>query len=181
MTRLLTCLLCIVLPGAALAQNAASEHTPQFGFSITKLPPPTYPPIALAAHVSGGVVLSISLRPDGAVDSAQAVSGPAMLRDSAINSAKQTQFECLSCDGAIATFRLVYIFELGPSIMCEPRDISYPRVTQLENNITIAAQPFGTCDPMATNSRIQVRSAKCAFLWKCGWRKIIDAEPGPIR
>jgi hypothetical protein len=167
MNRFLACCLCVILSSAAAAQVPGSQSESQEGFKITKLPPVIYPPIALAAHVSGEVVLKVMLRPDGGIDSAEAVGGPPMLRQAAIVSAKQTQFECVACNGPTTSFRLIYRFDLGPSITCGPRGSSYPRVALSANIVTIAAQPFGTCDPMATG----VRSARCLFLWKCGWRK----------
>jgi TonB family protein len=168
MTRFLISCLCVVLSRGALAQAPTSQGETQIGFTITKLLPLTYPPIALAAHVSGDVVLKIALRPDGGIESLEAVSGPPMLRQSAVENAKQFQFECAICNGSNTAFQLIYRFELGPSITCGPRDSSYPRVTQSANIVTIAAQPFGTCD--MGPDRIPVRSAKCLFLWKCGSR-----------
>jgi TonB family protein len=169
MTRFLASSLCIALCSPAWGQAPASQVEPQNGFTITRLPPATYPPIALAAHVYGDVVLKIALRPDGAIDSVEAESGPAMLRQSAIDSAKQAQFRCEVCNGMTTSFRVTLRFELGPTIYCaETKDGSYPRVTQSKGIVMIAAQPFGTCDLAA--DRIPVRSAKCLFLWKCGSR-----------
>ncbi len=168
MARFLTSCLCVVFFSTAWTQAPTSQGEPQVGFTITKLPPAIYPPIALAAGVSGDVVLKVALRPDGVVDSVEAVSGPLMLRQPAIENAKQAQFECVTCNGATTTFQMVYRFDLGPSITCDPPDSSYPRVTRSANIVMIAAQPFGTCDPAA--DRIPVRSARCLFLWKCGWR-----------
>jgi hypothetical protein len=119
--------------------------------------------------VFGDVVLMIKLRPDGIIDSVETVSGPPMLRQSAADSAKQTQFQCAVSNGTTTSFRVTYRFELGPAIYCtETKDSSYPRVTQSMGVVTIAAQPFGTCDLAA--DRIPVRSARCLFLWKCGSR-----------
>jgi TonB family protein len=168
MARFLASCLCFILFGAAWAQDSTSQVEPHLGFTISKLPPAIYPPIALAAHVSGDVVLKIALRPDGVIDSAEVVSGPPMLRQAAIESIKQAQFECAKCEGVNTEFQLIYKFDLGPSITCGPPDNSYPSVTYSVNIITITAQPFGTCDPEATIERIRVRSAKCLFLWKCG-------------
>jgi hypothetical protein len=113
-------------------------------------------------------MLKIAIRPDGVIDSVEAVGGPPMLRQAAIESAKRSQFECMACNGVNATFQLIYRFELGPSITCDAPDNSYPRMTHSANIVSITAQPFGTCDPAA--DRIRVRSARCLFLWKCGWR-----------
>jgi TonB family protein len=171
MTRFLTSCICIALFSPTWGQAPASQVEPQVGFTITKLPPTIYPAIALAAHVSGDVILKIALRPDGLIDSVEAESGPAMLRQPAIESAKQTQFQCAVCNGTTTSFRLTYRFELGPTLYCaETQDSSYPRVAQSMDIVTIVAQPFGTCDPSGTVERIRVRSAKCLFLWKCGWR-----------
>jgi TonB family protein len=166
MTRFPTYCLSVVLASSALTQTSTSKDEQLIGVSITKLPPADYPPIALAAHVSGDVALTIVLKPDGKIDTVEVVNGPAMLKKSAIESASQTQFDCRSCNGANTTFKMIFRFDLGPSITCGPRDNSYPRVTQSANIIAITAQPFGTCDPAGD----RVRSAKCLFLWKCGWR-----------
>lgn len=169
MTRFLTSCLCVVLFSTTWAQAPATQGEPQIGFTITKLPPANYPPIALVAQVFGGVILKIALRPDGGIDSVEAESGPAMLRQPAIESAKQTQFQCAVCNGKTTSFRVIYKFELGPTLYCtETRDSSYPRVSQSMGIVTIAAQPFGTCDLAA--DRIPARSARCLFLWKCGSR-----------
>jgi hypothetical protein len=122
--------------------------------------------MALAAFVYGQVELNITLRQDGTVDSAEAVSGPPMLRAGAAESAKQTQFECNGCTAGTTQFRIVYRYELTEPFYCEPADKSYPRVSQSAGIITITGQPAGTCDPSATRAG----AAKCLFLWKCGWR-----------
>jgi hypothetical protein len=150
-----------------LAQSLQPEDALQVGLVIAKLPPPSYPPMALAAHVWGNVELKLSLRRDGTVDSVEAVSGPPMLRQPALVSAKQTQFECGHCNEPLTTFRIVYKFELGETRYCSERDSSYPRVIQSPDTITITDQPVGTCDPAATTEEIRVRSARCMFLWKC--------------
>jgi hypothetical protein len=171
MIRLTTYFLAISLCYGAFGEGASSESAPQIGFSITKLPPPSYPPIALAAHVFGDVVLKIALRGEGTIDSVEALSGPPMLRQPAIDSAKQTQFKCGGCNGSITSFRVTYKFELGPTLYCDlARDSSYPRVTQSTDTVTIADQPIGTCDPEGAINKVRARSARCLFLWKCGWR-----------
>lgn len=169
MPRFLTRFLCIVFAGAAFAQAPISRVELQEGFTIVKLPPVGYPPIALAARVYGDVVLKIALRPNGAIESVEAESGPAMLRQAAIDGAKQTQFQCAGCNEPTKPFRVTYRFELGPALYCtEAKDDSYPRVTQSMGIVTMAAQPFGTCDYAADRTR--VRSAKCLYIWKCGLR-----------
>lgn len=53
---------------------------------------PTYPPIAKAARISGTVVLHIFISETGAVEDAQATSGPAMLQQSAIDAVKTWRY-----------------------------------------------------------------------------------------
>ena len=45
---------------------------------------PVYPAIAKAAHVQGEVVVAATISPDGRIEGLRVVSGPAMLRDSAM-------------------------------------------------------------------------------------------------
>ncbi|HKR61471.1 MAG TPA: energy transducer TonB [Pyrinomonadaceae bacterium] len=56
------------------------------------LPKPEYPPIARNARVSGPVTVEIVIDESGNVISANAVSGHPMLRQSAVNAARQAKF-----------------------------------------------------------------------------------------
>jgi TonB family protein len=158
--------LLVVFSCFAFAQGSSPTHAPQGTPAIANLSPPSYPPIALAAHVWGHVVLSITVQQDGIVTSAEIISGPAMLREAAVESAKQTRFKCADCASGTTQFQLVESYELTDPYYCDPPDKSYPRVSQNAGVITFTGQPAGTCDPSAT----RVRAAKCLFLWKCGWR-----------
>lgn len=55
--------------------------------------PPKTPPIAKAAHVHGTVILAIMVSPKGDVSEVRVISGPAMLRQAAIESVKAYRFE----------------------------------------------------------------------------------------
>jgi TonB family protein len=153
-----------------LAQGALSSDAPQGQASIVRLPTASYPAMALAAHVWGPVELSIAVRPDGTVASVEVIGGPPMLRDAAVESAKQTQFKCAGCAVSEKHFRVVYRYELAEPYYCDPPDKSYPRISQSAGVVTITGQPAGTCDPMGSVERVRVRSAKCLYRWKCGWR-----------
>jgi TonB family protein len=170
MKKLAVCLLLIGALAAACAQGPPSGTLPQNGPRITKLPPPSYPPMALAAHVWGHVVLSLTVQQDGTVSSAEIISGPAMLREAAVESAEQTRFNCPNCASGATQFQLVESYELTDPYFCEPPDKSYPRVSQSAGIITITGQPAGTCDPEGTVEKVRARSAKCLYMWKCGWR-----------
>ena len=129
----------------------------------------SYPPIALAAHVEGDVTLVVDLRGDGTVGDVRAESGPQILRAVSIEGSQKNLYTCRMCARSDVRVRLTYSFKLGPAIECEENgvDSSHPRFTHSGDTITIGAQPWGTCDYAA---RLRARSAKCLFLWRCGWR-----------
>ena len=54
---------------------------------------PVYPPIARAAHVSGAVVLHATIGKDGMVERLEVVSGPEMLRASAMEAVRQWRYK----------------------------------------------------------------------------------------
>jgi TonB family protein len=170
MKKLAVCLLLIEALAAIRAQDPPSDNAPQIEHRITKLPPPSYPATALAAHVWGPVELSITIHQDGTVDSAEVISGPPMLRAAAVESAKRTQFECAGCAGPSRPFRVVFNYELTAANYCGEPDKSYPRISQSVGTVTIAGESAGTCDPETTVEKVRARSAKCLYLWKCSWR-----------
>lgn len=53
---------------------------------------PTYPAIAKAAHVSGAVLLHAIISKSGTIESLQVVSGPEMLRASALDAVRQWRY-----------------------------------------------------------------------------------------
>jgi TonB family protein len=145
---------------------------------VNRLPTPSYPPMALAAHVEGDVELSLSLRSDGTIQSTAVIGGPPMLRQAALELAQQTGFECQAC-GASTPIRVIIRFVLGEMRPCSDEEghlaaplanDPYLQATLSGNTITMMDRPHGTCDPASTISRNPARSAKCLFLWKCGWR-----------
>jgi len=54
---------------------------------------PTYPPIARAAHVSGTVVLHAIISKGGTITHLQVISGPEMLRASAVDAVKTWRYK----------------------------------------------------------------------------------------
>lgn len=146
---------------------------------ITKLSTPVYPLIARLAHVYGEVDVTVGIRRDGSVDSAVVNSGPRLLWDAALESARRSQFECRQCSQAVTPYLLTYTFQLGPPEVCAEGVVktnsttddneTYPQVVRSQNHITVTDRAFGTCDLAAETPR-KVRSIKCLFLWKCGYR-----------
>lgn len=158
-------MLTVVLSGSASPVPLTGAAPPKL--IITKLPPAVYPPIARAARVWGEVQVSLKLRADGTIASAEATSGPPMLRQPALGSVKQTQFQCKYCDSEVTAFTLTYKYEFVPGIPCSPHDDSYPRIAQSQNTITVKEQPVWLCDP---GGYVSKRSLKCLYLWRCGRR-----------
>jgi hypothetical protein len=162
----------------AFAQDVHPSNAAQAGPALVRLSPASYPPIALAARVAGTVELSILLRRDGILESLEIVSGPPMLRQAASDSAKASQFECNGCIEANTALRLTYKYELDWTRDCTDSvatarataETSYPRVTHSAQVVTIVGQPIPTCDPASDIIRVRSRSAKCLFLWRCGWK-----------
>ena len=121
--------------------------------------------MASAARVWGEVNLSITLAMDGTAESVTVDSGPPMLRQAAIESAKGSKFQPVSEGQVGQMYQLSYEFSLEVLGCEQARDQSYPRVTFDANTVEISEQVPPLCDPGAD---IKVRSAKCLFLWKCG-------------
>jgi periplasmic protein TonB len=53
---------------------------------------PIYPPIAVAARVSGTVVLAATISKSGAIENLRVLSGPAMLRNSAMDAVQNWRY-----------------------------------------------------------------------------------------
>ena len=98
----------------------------------------------------------------------QVKSGPQMLREAAIESARKSLFQPVGREGGEHAYELVFKFVVDPTSCGESRDPSYPHVSNDLNTITISEKPIPICDPAAD---IRVRSAKCLFLWRCGLRE----------
>lgn len=156
---------------------------------LTKLFPPVYSPLALQAMIAGDVKLRVTVHPDGSIESVTSISGHPMLAQAALDSAKQSQFECRGCasNGSLSlTFSFQPSQEMNPDPCCcshdsaEPRNDTAPRstVSQTEDRITITTTgPLSCMCPDActaawAEAHSRFRSAKCIYLWKCGKRFI---------
>ena len=150
----------------AFAQASAPAQTPQPEVILTKLSPPAYPMLARQAHISGEVRVEVSIRVDGTRASPRLFSGHPMLAPAALESAKQSTFECRSCEEPLTTYLLTYSFEFKDDGDCCNAIDRTPEVTQRQGHVTIVSAPICLCDPVSTLTK--VRSAKCFYLWKCG-------------
>ena len=94
--------------------------------SLANLYAPTYPPIARTARVSGDVKIRVEVRQDGAVSSAEVVSGPPLLKQFALSSAQKSTFDCKHCEKNITPFIVTYTFVLRDF------DCSYTRLRSVK-------------------------------------------------
>jgi TonB family protein len=88
-----------VLPVPPVAGRQMKVSNSVLEGSAIKKVAPAYPPIAKAARAQGAVQVNVTVDENGNVTSAEAVSGHPLLRDAAIESAKQWQFKPTSLGG----------------------------------------------------------------------------------
>jgi len=176
----------------AVAQSAPAQATTNDGDSaphvvLRKLSPPVYPPLARLARTAGDVSLYISVHSDGSIESVSVISGNPMLVQAAIDSAKQSQFECRGCSALTESQSLTYSFRVSPETpdrcCCSYGAYSTElaptsQVTQSEGPlaVTITIPPVCICPDTCTSAWAEAhsrfRSPKCLYLWKCGIRHI---------
>lgn len=147
---------------------------------VSKLSPPLYPGIARAARISGDVEVKLGIRRDGSIESAVVVSGPALLTLPALDSAKQSKFECRGCRDSGATQSLTYSFRQSPEkpdpCCCTSGKYDAANAVQVSGrHITITAPPPCICPDVCSEKLVEershFRSPKCLYLWKCGHRE----------
>ena len=155
--------LALLFATSPFAQHRTPEE-PESGVVLVKLAPPIYPAIARTAHISGDVILTVGVRKDGSVASAEFVGGPPILQWAAQNSAKQSQFECRKCGDEITSYRMVYTFQIDETAPCCQPNEPAPRVTQTDKHVTIIAPRVCLCGSTVPT---KVRSLRCLYLWKC--------------
>jgi TonB family protein len=103
---------------AAVQTSAQVSPVPHGQVVLTKLSPPIYPPLARAARVSGDVEISLRIRQDSSVESAEVVKGHPLLREAALDSARQSKFECRECGEAPVPYSVLYTFGYTTNHQC---------------------------------------------------------------
>jgi TonB family protein len=159
----------------SLAHPSDSSDAAQSGVVLANLSRPVYPLLPRRTLISGDVNLLLQIRRDGSVESAVIVSGHPLLQQAALESAQQSQFDCRGCTEAVNPYSMVYTFQLfgkdchattnGPSNNAEQDAKPRAQVNQSQNHVSVLDEG-GVCEGVFTR---RVRSAKCLYLWKCGW------------
>src|SRR5262249_21382028 len=81
----------LLLSGALLIADPAFAGGPHR--NVVSKVPPMYPELARRMHVSGTVVLRLTIQPDGSVSDAKVESGHALLGPAAQEAAKRWKFD----------------------------------------------------------------------------------------
>jgi hypothetical protein len=169
--RFLSLMVCVVsfsiFVGSAQTQSPAGSDTPQRRVFLTKVHDPVYPQVVHVANVYGDVELMLQIRQDGTIQSVEVASGPPLLQRVAVESARQSQFECRACTDGVTPYKLVYSFQLSKGDCCNSQNS--PKVSASEDHVWVTNSQFCFCDPAATVGR-KVRSIKCLYLWRCAVR-----------
>jgi TonB family protein len=155
------------------AQASASENGTESRVVLATLHAPIYPRLAAAAAIHGDVELSLLIGQNGSVESVNVATGHPMLRQAAIDSARDSRFECRECGKSGAPYSLIYQFRItatDPQQYCNHTtgDTPAPKLDESGHHVTVLAEEMWTCDPAVSYRK--VRSTKCLYLWKCGVR-----------
>jgi hypothetical protein len=175
-----------MFPCSLRAQAASEGEGVKSHVVLRKLFPPVYPPLARQALVMGDVHLRVSVLQDGTIKSVTPIDGPPLLREAALDSARQSQFDCQACSDAGASQILTYTFPTSAAdpdpCCCSPNAKPYKppaaQVSQSDDQITVAvAAPLlcvcpDVCTQRWAEEHSKFRSPKCLYLWKCGHRNI---------
>jgi TonB family protein len=78
---------------AALGMGAGLAHAASAHRAVVSKVPPVYPELAWRMHVSGTVVVHLTVAPDGSVSDAKVESGHALLKPAAQEAVKRWRFE----------------------------------------------------------------------------------------
>jgi TonB family protein len=165
----------VVTIGFLLLQNAAGQaaapsNAVQAGVVLSKLSQPIYPQMARVAAIQGDVEVKLGIRRDGSIESVAAVSGHPILKQAALDSAQQSQFECRACVDEVTSYFLTYSFQLATGTYAPPKpnESGGVNVVQSENHVTIFAEAVRIV--IDNFAYLRVRSVKCLYLWSCGSR-----------
>jgi TonB family protein len=169
--------LAFVFSPVVVAQNVDGMSTPK-GAILVNLKQPVYPPLARQANIYGEVIVTVTVHSDGKAGVALQ-SGHPMLAQAALDSAKQSQFECRGCSTPLP-YMLVYTFKqtsegnccdgMGAPITVEQGPQAYDDRSLPQTRVTVSAEKICLCDPSFTTTK-KVRSLKCLYLWKCSVRE----------
>ena len=150
---------------------------------ISQLVIPPYPVLARGARVEGDMDLTLVIGAGGQVTSIVVDRGPALLelRKAVMEAARQSHFDCRSCDQNPRTYSLQYHFEMkliDAEKYCRTYGHLDPPASVIDidrRRISVYGWQEWTCDPAVEIKR--VRASKCLYLWKCGHSERVVERP----
>src|ERR1700722_20259495 len=95
----------LLCPLIAFVAGEVGPNPPQSEIVLTSLSNLVYPKLAIQARVVGDVELKLFIRYDGTVESIERQRGPAMLSQTALDSAKNSKFDGSSCTETLTSYR----------------------------------------------------------------------------
>ncbi|MEP7212911.1 MAG: energy transducer TonB [Acidobacteriota bacterium] len=99
---------------------ACSIYTNAQSFpTVTKFVEPAFPPAAQAVRAEGSVVVALEVNKDGKVDAAHPESGHPLLRQAAVNAARQWEFAPLLGNHFIS---LTFVFKINTDRKARPSE-----------------------------------------------------------
>ncbi len=141
-----------------MAQAPSKDQDIEPQVILRKLFPPVYPPLARQARAVGDVHLRVSIHSDGSIVAVSVIDGSPVLRQAALDSAKQSQFECKDCGQSdhLVEGTFTYSFQVSPeqepadSNCCleeqaPPDRVPTTQVSQSDERITITIPPICIC------------------------------------
>jgi hypothetical protein len=143
---------------------------------LVHLDMPDYPPLAIAARITGPVEMELTIAPDGTVKSSRAVSGPPLLIPVVTDSLAKARFVCEGCGQPEYTYRVTYDFHLpadGYAKECEEmwktgkEPAMPPSTLDSPTHVTVRPLRLGPGCPTSDPATPRKRSARCLWLWKC--------------
>ena len=102
-------LCCVDVSAQQATPTGSNADVAKVGPAMVNLFKPVYPPLARQANIWGDVKVAVTVRPDGTAE-AEVESGHPMLKQAALDSARQSHFECRMCSASLS-YTLVYEFK----------------------------------------------------------------------
>ena len=133
----------VLLPVLWIAA-AAAPQSPMLRWD--DFDPPLYPQMARIAHITGFVVLEVTIQPDGTAAISHATGHP-ILVEAVRDSFRRSKVGCDGCGDDLHTFSVTYEFKIAdpprPAVAATPPPVARPHT---------------------------IRSIRCMYLWRCAAR-----------
>jgi TonB family protein len=125
-----------------LAVSASAQQEPTLTWMFFS--EPAYPQMARIAHISGRVILEITVQPSGEFTVSRALGQPILVQ-AAKDSVQRSKLRCEGCGDEQHTFSIAYEFKMDDPHPPPPPVAEVPRVRRQRD-----------------------RSIRCMYLWRCG-------------